>query len=230
MRRPPTGRMATLSAVSPRKRLAALAVLLVALVVVAVLVTRPKSSTPRSANLSKSAVVPALAGSPAALAVAAHAGQSAALAAAPRRSRRACASCAAIPWSSTSGRRGAGPARPSFPPISAPRSAFGRRVAFIGIDGKDHNAAAAAFLTASPSAIPSYTDPTRRSPAPSRPPPTTPRRSTSTARATRSSITPVPTRPPPRWRRTSGATRCDDRRAHLRGAPRRAATRRWRRR
>ena len=62
------GRVATLSTVSPRKRLAALAVLLVALVVVALLVTRPKTSAPRSANLSRSSVATALAGSPAALA------------------------------------------------------------------------------------------------------------------------------------------------------------------
>jgi hypothetical protein len=37
--------------------------------------------------------------------------------------------------------------------------AFGRRVAFLGLDGKDHNQAAAAFLKRFPVSYPSYIDP-----------------------------------------------------------------------
>ena len=52
-----------------------------------------------------------------------------------------------------------GPCQTEFPAYQRASAAFGRRVAFIGIDGKDHNAAAAAFLHRFPVSYPSYTDP-----------------------------------------------------------------------
>jgi hypothetical protein len=38
--------------------------------------------------------------------------------------------------------------------------AFGKRVAFVGVDGKDANGAASSFLKKFPVTYPSYTDPT----------------------------------------------------------------------
>jgi cytochrome c biogenesis protein CcmG, thiol:disulfide interchange protein DsbE len=52
-----------------------------------------------------------------------------------------------------------GPCQSEFPVFQKVAVAFGRRVAFVGIDGKDHNAAAAAFLRQYPVTYPSYTDP-----------------------------------------------------------------------
>jgi cytochrome c biogenesis protein CcmG, thiol:disulfide interchange protein DsbE len=144
--------------VSPRKRLAALAVLLVALVVVAVVVARPKTSTPHSAKLSKSAVSAALAGSPAVLA-ALHAqgnqllsGGTKAFEARMRRLRGY--PVVVNKWASW-----CGPCQTEFPAYQRASVAFGRRVAFIGIDGKDQTPAAASFLTRFPVSYPSYTDP-----------------------------------------------------------------------
>ncbi len=216
-----TGRVATLSAVSPRKRLAALAVLLVALVVgrragdaaedqhtpqrepvqVRGHARRWPARPPRWRSL--------------------HAQGNQLLSGGTKAFEARLRRCAAIPWSSTSGLRGAGPARPSFPAYQRASVAFGRRVAFIGIDGKDHNAAAAAFLQPLPGQLSQLHRPSREH-RPLHPgrhllPPDRLHRSPGQAR---SSITPALTRLPPRWRRTSGGTRCDDRRAHLRGTPR----------
>lgn len=52
-----------------------------------------------------------------------------------------------------------GPCQSEFPAYQRVAAAYGRRVAFVGIDGKDHNAAAAAFLKQFPVTYPSYTDP-----------------------------------------------------------------------
>jgi cytochrome c biogenesis protein CcmG, thiol:disulfide interchange protein DsbE len=150
--------MATLSAVSPRKRLAALAVLLVALVVVAVVVVRPKSSTPRSANLSKSAESAALAGSPAVLA-ALHTQGNELLSGGTRAFDARLRQLRGYPVVINKWASWCGPCQSEFPAYQRASVAFGRQVAFIGIDGKDHNAAATAFLRRFPVSYPSYTDP-----------------------------------------------------------------------
>ena len=52
-----------------------------------------------------------------------------------------------------------GPCQVEFPAFQKAAVAFGRRVAFVGIDGKDHDQAAAAFLGKFPVTYPSYVDP-----------------------------------------------------------------------
>jgi cytochrome c biogenesis protein CcmG, thiol:disulfide interchange protein DsbE len=51
------------------------------------------------------------------------------------------------------------PCQSEFPVFQQVSVAFGKRVAFIGINGKDKNPAAAAFLKKYPVTYPSYTDP-----------------------------------------------------------------------
>ncbi len=52
-----------------------------------------------------------------------------------------------------------GPCQIEFPAFQRAAVKYGRQVAFIGIDGKDGNGAAAAFLRRFPLSYPSYTDP-----------------------------------------------------------------------
>jgi cytochrome c biogenesis protein CcmG/thiol:disulfide interchange protein DsbE len=51
------------------------------------------------------------------------------------------------------------PCQSEFPVFQRAAVAFGKQVAFIGVNGKDHDAAAAAFLKKFPVTYPSYTDP-----------------------------------------------------------------------
>jgi cytochrome c biogenesis protein CcmG/thiol:disulfide interchange protein DsbE len=55
-----------------------------------------------------------------------------------------------------------GPCQTEFPAFQRAALIFGRRVAFIGLDGKDQPAAAAAFLRRFPVSYPSYADPQER--------------------------------------------------------------------
>ena len=55
-----------------------------------------------------------------------------------------------------------GPCQSEFPVFQRVSVALGRRVAFVGIDGKDAAAAAGAFLRRLPVSYPSYTDPHER--------------------------------------------------------------------
>jgi cytochrome c biogenesis protein CcmG/thiol:disulfide interchange protein DsbE len=143
---------------SPRKRLAALAVLLVALVVVAVVVARPKSSTPHSANLSKSAVSRELAGSPAVLG-SLHAQGNELLSGGTTAFQARLRQLRGYPVVVNKWASWCGPCQTEFPAYQRASVSFGRRVAFIGIDGKDQTPAAAAFLKRFPVSYPSYTDP-----------------------------------------------------------------------
>jgi thiol-disulfide isomerase/thioredoxin len=52
-----------------------------------------------------------------------------------------------------------GPCRTEFPAFQRASVRYGRRVGFIGIDGKDANGSARAFLRQFPISYPSYTDP-----------------------------------------------------------------------
>jgi cytochrome c biogenesis protein CcmG/thiol:disulfide interchange protein DsbE len=52
-----------------------------------------------------------------------------------------------------------GPCQSEFPVFQKVAVTFGRRVAFVGIDGKDHNQAAESFLRHFPVTYPSYADP-----------------------------------------------------------------------
>ncbi len=52
-----------------------------------------------------------------------------------------------------------GPCRSEFPAFQRVVLVFGRRVAFIGLDGKDSGGMAAAFLRSYPVTYPSYVDP-----------------------------------------------------------------------
>jgi cytochrome c biogenesis protein CcmG/thiol:disulfide interchange protein DsbE len=52
-----------------------------------------------------------------------------------------------------------GPCQSEFPAYQQASVVFGKRVAFVGIDGKDHNASASAFLRKFPVTYPSYVDP-----------------------------------------------------------------------
>ena len=153
--------MATFSPVSPRKRLAALAVLLIALAVVAVVVARPKSNTPRSADLSKSAVTTALAGSPSLLA-SLHAQGNQLLSGGTKAFEARLRQLRGYPVVVNKWASWCEPCQTEFPAYQRASVAFGRRVAFIGIDGKDHNAAAADFLHRFPVSYPSYTDPNEK--------------------------------------------------------------------
>lgn len=51
------------------------------------------------------------------------------------------------------------PCQSEFPVFQQVSVKFGRRVAFVGIDGKDQDPAARAFLAKLPVSYPSYTDP-----------------------------------------------------------------------
>lgn len=52
-----------------------------------------------------------------------------------------------------------GPCQSEFPAFQRASVKYGRQVAFIGIDGKDGDGSAAAFLRRFPVSYPSYTDP-----------------------------------------------------------------------
>jgi cytochrome c biogenesis protein CcmG, thiol:disulfide interchange protein DsbE len=146
--------------VSPRKRLAALAALLVALVVVAVLVARPKTSTPRSAHLSQSAVSTALAGSPRALA-SLHAQSNQLLEGGTTAFTARLKALRGHPVVVNEWASWCEPCQTEFPVFQRASADFGRRVAFIGLDARDTNEAAGAFLHRFPVSYPSYADPSQ---------------------------------------------------------------------
>jgi cytochrome c biogenesis protein CcmG/thiol:disulfide interchange protein DsbE len=150
--------MATLSAVSPRKRLAALVVLLVAVIAVAVVVARPKTSTPHSANLSRSAVSTALAGSPAVLA-SLHAQGSQLLSGGPTAFKARLRTMRGHPVVINEWASWCEPCQTEFPVFQRVSVHDGRQVAFIGLDARDTNEAADAFLRRFPVSYPSYVDP-----------------------------------------------------------------------
>jgi cytochrome c biogenesis protein CcmG/thiol:disulfide interchange protein DsbE len=133
-------------------------VLLAALVVIAVIVAGGGSSTPRSAGLSKGSVAAALAGSPPVLA-SLHAEGNQLLAGGPQAFEAQLKRLRGYPVVVNKWASWCGPCQTEFPAYQRASVAYGRRVAFIGIDGKDTNPSAAAFLRRFPVSYPSYTDP-----------------------------------------------------------------------
>jgi thiol-disulfide isomerase/thioredoxin len=141
--------------------LAALAALLLALVVVGVLVARPKSSTPRSANLSKSAVTSALSGSPPALA-SLHTQSNQLLPGGTDAFKARLKQLRGHPVVVNEWASWCEPCQSEFPVFQRVSVHFGRQVAFVGLDSRDSNAAADAFLKRFPVSYPSYVDPSQR--------------------------------------------------------------------
>jgi cytochrome c biogenesis protein CcmG, thiol:disulfide interchange protein DsbE len=137
--------------------LAAVAVLLVALVVVAVVVAHPKSSTPRSAKLSKSTVSAALAGSPAVLA-GVHRQSNQLLPGGPGAFKARLKALRGHPVVINEWASWCGPCQSEFPVFQRVSVSMGRRVAFLGLDSRDATPAAAAFLRRFPVSYPSYVD------------------------------------------------------------------------
>jgi cytochrome c biogenesis protein CcmG, thiol:disulfide interchange protein DsbE len=137
--------------------LAVLAVLLVALIVVAVVVARPKSSTPHSANLSSHAVAAALAGSPAPLA-SLHAQGNQLLTGGTKAFKARLAQLQGRPVVVNEWASWCEPCQSEFPVFQRVAVRYGRQVAFIGVDSRDSSAAAAAFLRRFPVSYPSYVD------------------------------------------------------------------------
>ena len=153
---------------SPRRDWLRSRAALVALVVVAVVVAHPTSSTPHSAHLSKSAVSAALAGSPAALA-SLHAQANQLLAGGPDGVPGPAESLRGYPVVVNKWASWCGPCQTEFPAFQRASVALGRRVAFVGIDGKDKNPAGRRLPAPLPGQLSRATPtPTRRSPAPSR--------------------------------------------------------------
>ena len=101
-----------------------------------------------------------------------------------------------------------GPCQTEFPVFQRAAVAFGKKVAFVGIDGKDQNPAAARSCASSRSTYPSYTDPkeaiARKIDAATYFPLTI----YYDRNGQSCSTMPVPTRASARSRRTSDTTRC----------------------
>jgi cytochrome c biogenesis protein CcmG/thiol:disulfide interchange protein DsbE len=138
--------------------LTALVVLLAALVVFAIVVAGGGTGTPHSVVLTKSAVAAALAGSPAVLA-SLHAQANQLLAGGPKAFAARLRRLRGYPIVINKWASWCGPCQTEFPAYQRASIAYGREVAFIGIDGKDTDASAAAFLHRFPVSYPSYVDP-----------------------------------------------------------------------
>jgi cytochrome c biogenesis protein CcmG, thiol:disulfide interchange protein DsbE len=130
--------------------------LLVAPVVALVLAgcgAQPKNAAPPA-----SSVAAAFKGAPAPLA-ALHAQANRLLAGGPSAFERLLASLRGYPVVVNKWASWCGPCQIEFPSFQRAGVAFGRQVAFVGIDGKDHAGAAAAFLKRFPVTYPSFSDP-----------------------------------------------------------------------
>jgi len=148
-----------LFAVGSRRWLAALIVLAVVLAGYAVVVAaKSGGGHPRSAAPSAQAVAAALKDSPPPLA-ALHARANQLLGGGPRAFKSLLASLKGYPVVVNKWASWCVPCQSEFPAFQKAAVAFGRRVAFVGLNGKDHDASAAAFLRQFPVTYPSYVDP-----------------------------------------------------------------------
>lgn len=131
--------------------------LLAAVLVVAVVAAGGRQ-TPHSAKISKAAQAVALTGSPAVLA-SLHTQANALLSGGPRAFGARLRSLRGYPVVVNEWASWCGPCQSEFPAYQRVSVALGRKVAFIGLDAKDYDAPAAAFLRRFPVSYPSYVDP-----------------------------------------------------------------------
>ena len=142
---------------SPRQRLSLLLAALVAVLALAVVLTGGTSTT-HSAAPSRSATLAAFAASPPALA-ALHVQADRLLGGGPRAFRARLRELHGHPVVVNEWASWCVPCQAEFPAYQRASVSFGRRVAFLGVDGKDSAASAAAFLRRFPVSYPSYSDP-----------------------------------------------------------------------
>ncbi len=114
---------------------------------------QPKSAAPSTHNVST-----AFKGSPAPLA-SLHAQANQLLAGGPSAFKARLAGLRGYPVVVNKWASWCGPCQSEFPAYQQASVLFGRRVAFVGVDGKDHNQSAEAFLKRFPVTYPSYVDP-----------------------------------------------------------------------
>ena len=126
--------------------------------VLLVLVLAGCGASPRSAAPAASTLRKELSGSPRPLA-ALHAQGGALLAGGPRAFAARLASLRGYEVVVNKWASWCGPCQSEFPVFQQVSAKLGRRVAFVGIDGRDSDAAAASFLRRFPLSYPSYTDP-----------------------------------------------------------------------
>jgi cytochrome c biogenesis protein CcmG, thiol:disulfide interchange protein DsbE len=124
----------------------------------AVTLTACGAQAPKSAAPSASAEAAAFKGSPAPLA-ALHGKADQLLGGGPTAFKALVASLRGYPVVVNKWASWCDPCQVEFPSFQKATLMFGREVAFVGVDGKDHNQAAAAFLRRFPVPYPSYTDP-----------------------------------------------------------------------
>jgi cytochrome c biogenesis protein CcmG, thiol:disulfide interchange protein DsbE len=114
---------------------------------------QPKSAAPSTQNVSA-----AFKGSPAPLA-SLHAQANQLLAGGPNAFKARLSGLRGYPVVVNKWASWCGPCQSEFPAYQQASVLFGRRVAFVGIDGKDHSQSAEAFLKHFPVTYPSYVDP-----------------------------------------------------------------------
>jgi cytochrome c biogenesis protein CcmG, thiol:disulfide interchange protein DsbE len=138
--------------------LTALVGLLVALALAVVLASGAGTATTRSAAPSTRSVALAFKGSPAVLASLHDQGDQL-LSGGPAAFHARLAGLRGFPVVVNKWASWCGPCQTEFPAYQRASVKYGREVAFIGIDGKDSNASASAFLRRFPVSYPSYVDP-----------------------------------------------------------------------
>ncbi len=143
---------------SPRGRFAAVLVLLVAVIAVAVVATGGAGNAPSSAAPSRQATAAAFAGSPGVLA-SLHAQSNRLLGGGTKAFHARLVALRGHPVVINKWASWCVPCRSEFPAYQRASVAYGREVAFVGIDARDSSSAAAAFLRRFPVSYPSYEDP-----------------------------------------------------------------------
>jgi cytochrome c biogenesis protein CcmG/thiol:disulfide interchange protein DsbE len=131
---------------------------LVAVVLLALVALVGCGQNTKSAAPSPKSVSEAFKGSPGPLA-ALHSQANELLAGGPQAFKARMASLRGYPVVVNKWASWCGPCQSEFPAYQQAAVVFGRRVAFVGIDGKDHAPAAKAFLKRFPVTYPSYVDP-----------------------------------------------------------------------